>query len=53
MSAAGYTLVGSVGQHDATPAGAMTGNANDAMRGGFWAGVHENDVIFRDNFEVR
>lgn len=51
MSGAGYTLTGTVGQHDATPAGAMTSASCYALRGGFWAGVQGNDVIFRNGFE--
>ena len=49
--ASGYILNGTIGQADASPAGAMTGASSYALRGGFWAGVHENDVIFRNGVE--
>lgn len=48
----GYTLNGTVAQADASPAGALNGANGYAMQGGFWAGVHENDVIFRNGFEA-
>ena len=47
----GYTLNGTVAQTDATPAGALNGANGYVMHGGFWAGVHENDEIFRNGFE--
>lgn len=50
MNGAGYTLTGSVGQHDAIPA-AMTSASCYALRGGFWPGAQQNDVIFRNGFE--
>jgi len=47
MSGAGYTLNGTVGQYAAS-----TACANGyALRSGFWAGVAETDVIFRNGFE--
>ena len=53
MSGAGaYTLNGSVAQADASPVGALNGANGYVLRGGFWAGVHENDVIFRNGFEA-
>jgi hypothetical protein len=51
MSGAGYTLTGTVGQADAT-SGCATGIGNYALRGGFWAGVPETDVIFRSGFQT-
>ena len=53
MSGAGaYTINGSVAQADASPVGALNGGNGYVVHGGFWAGVHENDVIFRNGFEV-
>ena len=48
MSGAGYSVNGTIGQHAAS-----TACANGyALRSGFWAGVPETDVIFRDGFET-
>jgi len=50
--ASGYTLDGTIAQPDANSFGAMTSANNYALLGGFWPGVDEGDVIFRDGFEV-
>jgi len=47
----GYTLTGTVAQSDVDPVGPQTGANNYALRSGFWAGVHESDVIFSNGFE--
>ena len=47
----GYTLTGSVAQPEVNPAGPQTGANSYALRAGFWEGVSENDVIFRNGFE--
>jgi hypothetical protein len=49
--ASGYSLSGSVARQDASPLGAATAGGY-ALRGGFWPGVGEGDVIFRSGFEA-
>jgi hypothetical protein len=48
----GYTLHGTIARPDAT-ASAMIGSGDYALRGGFWAGVHETgDRVFSNGFEA-
>jgi len=44
----GYTLDGAV-----APANTATaGGSGYTLRAGFWSGVHENDVVFRNGFQA-
>ncbi|HEX3124849.1 MAG TPA: hypothetical protein VHQ21_16260 [Rhodanobacteraceae bacterium] len=47
MNGAGYSVTGAVGQH----AVSMACASGYTLRSGFWAGVPETDVTFRDGFE--
>jgi hypothetical protein len=49
MSGAGYSVIASVGQP--TASACVTGSSGEKMRGGFWAGITEGDVIFRNGFD--
>lgn len=47
----GYTLAGTLARPDAS-ASTQTGASAYALRGGFWAGIHETgDNVFRNGFE--
>lgn len=47
-SGGAYTLIGTVGQH----AAAVSCANNYSVRSGFWPGVPQTDVIFRNGFEA-
>lgn len=48
-SGGAFTLHGTIGQHDASPA-TLTGG-NYALTGGFWIRGANGDLIFADSFE--
>jgi hypothetical protein len=48
MNGAGYMLTGTLAQHTAAQACAN----GYALRSGFWVGVPEADVIFRNGFDA-
>lgn len=48
MSGAGYTLTGTVAQ----PVAAKSCVGGYTLNSGFWPGVQQNDVIFRNGFEA-
>lgn len=50
VSAGGeFSLTGTIGQHDASSAPAEGGVYS--VFGGFWGGVLDSDLVFRDGFE--